>query len=56
MRNKCLVYVYDFGGYNIPFVNKKILIFKVIQVFQNATIVSFISNENVVFKAVFAFG
>ena len=37
--------------FHLPFV-----IFKVIQVFQNASIVSFISNENFAFRAAFAFG
>ena len=36
--------------------NIKKFVFKVIQVFQNASIVSFISNENVAFRAAFALG
>ena len=63
MRDICIDNVCDFGGYNVPFVidgrviiQHKILVFKFIQVFQNASIVSFISIENVAFRAAFAFG
>ena len=63
MRDIFIDNVCDFGVYNVPLVidgrvivYHKILVLKVIQVFQNASIVSFMSNENFAFRAAFEFG
>ena len=61
MRDIFIDNVCDFGGYNVPsvinghvrlsFSTRTVLIIKVFQVFQNAIIVRFISNEHFAFRA-----
>ena len=59
MRDTIFDNACDFGGYNVlsvinghVIVYHAVLIFNVVQVFQNASIVRFISNEHFAFRAV----